>query len=61
LGPTVGFDTSLRRHDALLRVFDRMVQNQLAYVNNASLRPSRYALSRDEERKAKSFFSSPEP
>ena len=40
LGPAAGFDVDTRGHDALLKVFDRMVEQQL----ELSAQPKRYCL-----------------
>jgi DTW domain-containing protein YfiP len=44
LGPSQGYDTDSRVHDRLLYVFDKMVETQLSYIEEARRRtgPSRY-------------------
>jgi DTW domain-containing protein YfiP len=44
LGPSFGFDTELRAHDQLLKVFQTMVQQQLEFLRISDERagPSRY-------------------
>jgi DTW domain-containing protein YfiP len=42
MGESQGFVTALRQHDALLRVFDSMVEKQLQFIENVKHRPDRY-------------------
>ncbi len=38
IGPHVGFDSATREHDKLLKVFDRLVEQQLVFVQRANSR-----------------------
>ena len=41
IGPTVGFNLNTRKHEALLNVFDFMVENQLEFIRQTEADPSR--------------------
>ncbi len=50
LGDAVGFDSASRRHDRLLYVFNRMVERQLQFIEEAHLNPRKVTYRRVKPR-----------